>query len=205
MEHDLAADLLRLVGRIAGRIGGAGRRAIRAGPIEPPHVDIGYGDGLRRKTIGGDEHMCATRRRLDDDRTTLPVEPAVAASGGADDFSTSFRLIPQRGNVHRGHLEAGHLAEHARDSRRFRGRKDPARAPRDWPLWKADRISRASSPASRRSARSGWSELNGSRFFLDLREYRLRPLSIRAASQLTRKPDAFVNPAPNNQVNRLSI
>ena len=67
--------------------------------------------------------MCATRRRLDDDRTTLPVEPAVAASGGADDLSTSFSLIPQRGDVHRGHLEIGHLAEHAGALADFEGVK----------------------------------------------------------------------------------
>ena len=94
MEHDLAADLRRLVGLIVDRIGRSRRRAIRTGPIQPPHLDIGYGDGLRRKTIDGKEHMCATRRRLDDDRTALPVDPAVAGSGSSDNFSTSFSLVP---------------------------------------------------------------------------------------------------------------
>ena len=119
MEHDLAADLLR----VAGRVAGSGRCVIRTGPIEPPHLDIGYRDGLRRKTIGGNEHMCATCRGLDDDRTTLSVEPAVPVSGSADDFSTFFALISQRGDVHRWHLETGHLAQHAGTRADFEGVK----------------------------------------------------------------------------------
>ena len=152
MEHDFAADLLRL----ASRIGGSGRRAIRTGPIEPPHVDIGYGDGLRRKTVGGDEYMCATRRRLDDDRATLPVEPAVAASGSADDLSTPFSLIPQRGDVHRGHLETGHLAEHAEALADFEGVKTLLERHDIGHRGRLIGSPERHSPASRRSARSGW-------------------------------------------------
>jgi hypothetical protein len=59
--------------------------------------------------------------------------------------------------------------------------------------------------ASPLSVRSGWSELSGSRFFLDLREYHGRPPSIRAAFQLTGKSEIFVNPVLNSQMNRLSI
>jgi hypothetical protein len=44
-------------------------------------------------------------------------------SGSADDFNISFSLILQRGDVHRWHLETGHLAEHARARADFEGVK----------------------------------------------------------------------------------
>src|SRR5271155_2170682 len=119
MEHDLAADLLRLVDWVDG----SERHAIRPGAIEPPNLDIGNGDGLRRKTIGRDQHMRAARWRLDDDRAALLAQPCVAASGSADDLSTPILVIARCGNLYHWQTQAGHLAEHAAALADFEGVK----------------------------------------------------------------------------------
>ena len=109
MKNDLAKDFLRL----AGQIDRSACRVIRPEATEPPYLDIRDGDALRWKTIGGDEHMRATRRRFDDNRAAFGAEPGIAAPGFANDLGTTILLIWRRRDLHCRQLHAGYRSLHA--------------------------------------------------------------------------------------------
>jgi len=110
VQHDLRLDLVGLIGCLDRAKPGA----IDPRTIEPPHLDVGEGNRLGRKSIGRHKDLTAAGRRLDDDRTALLFQPDFAASRGVDDLHTPITVSGRRRYVDHGDVQTRKLTAQAR-------------------------------------------------------------------------------------------